>query len=192
MRVLTSPTGTTYSFDPGSFCLELLLTGGPGPYQRYEILHAPADLVAWLRDSRLAEIAPLGEVRVRQAELARVKHFRDTLWRLARAVAAGDTLDSDGLAVLNAAAEAPPRPRVDPETGVRGWAGPITGTHVLGAAAREAIDLVATDLAARVRECAADDCQLMFLDTSRPGTRRWCSMRRCGNRHKVGVYRGRG
>jgi predicted RNA-binding Zn ribbon-like protein len=31
----------------------------------------------------------------------------------------------------------------------------------------------------------------MFYDTSRPGNRRWCSMQRCGNRHKVGNYRTR-
>jgi predicted RNA-binding Zn ribbon-like protein len=39
--------------------------------------------------------------------------------------------------------------------------------------------------------CEGDDCYLMFFDTSRPGNRRWCSMQRCGNRHKVGAYRSR-
>jgi predicted RNA-binding Zn ribbon-like protein len=40
----------------------------------------------------------------------------------------------------------------------------------------------------RVRECPADDCRLIFLDTSRPGSRRWCSMRRCGNRAKARTH----
>ncbi|MEV6911021.1 CGNR zinc finger domain-containing protein [Amycolatopsis sp. NPDC051071] len=31
------------------------------------------------------------------------------------------------------------------------------------------------------RECSADDCYLLFFDTSRSGNRRWCSMERCGN-----------
>jgi hypothetical protein len=37
----------------------------------------------------------------------------------------------------------------------------------------------------RVRPCANRDCVLWFLDTSRPGTRRWCSMAVCGNRDKA-------
>ena len=38
----------------------------------------------------------------------------------------------------------------------------------------------------RVRQC--DTCVLHFLDTSRKGTRRWCSMNLCGNRSKVAAY----
>jgi predicted RNA-binding Zn ribbon-like protein len=37
----------------------------------------------------------------------------------------------------------------------------------------------------RVRGCANPDCVLWFLDTTRPGTRRWCSMAGCGNRDKA-------
>jgi CGNR zinc finger len=32
------------------------------------------------------------------------------------------------------------------------------------------------------RGCANGDCVLWFLDTTRSGTRRWCSMAGCGNR----------
>jgi predicted RNA-binding Zn ribbon-like protein len=37
----------------------------------------------------------------------------------------------------------------------------------------------------RIRRCAHVDCVLWFLDTSRNGTRRWCSMAACGNRAKA-------
>jgi predicted RNA-binding Zn ribbon-like protein len=37
----------------------------------------------------------------------------------------------------------------------------------------------------RIRPCANPDCVLWFLDVSRPGTRRWCSMAGCGNRDKA-------
>ncbi len=37
----------------------------------------------------------------------------------------------------------------------------------------------------RIRGCANPECILWFLDTSRPGTRRWCSMAACGNRDKA-------
>ncbi|WP_431965125.1 CGNR zinc finger domain-containing protein [Nocardia sp. bgisy134] len=37
----------------------------------------------------------------------------------------------------------------------------------------------AVQRAARIRACTADDCGLLFIDTSRPGHRRWYSMERC-------------
>ena len=41
----------------------------------------------------------------------------------------------------------------------------------------------------RVRKCG--QCVLHFYDTSKKGTRRWCSMRLCGNRLKVANYAAR-
>ncbi|MGH1554964.1 CGNR zinc finger domain-containing protein, partial [Streptomyces sp. L7] len=43
----------------------------------------------------------------------------------------------------------------------------------------------------RVRDCAGPTCGALFLDTSRPGNRRWCSMGTCGNRAKKETLRGR-
>lgn len=39
---------------------------------------------------------------------------------------------------------------------------------------------------ARLRKC--EGCILHFYDTSKNGTRRWCSMQICGNRSKVAAY----
>lgn len=41
----------------------------------------------------------------------------------------------------------------------------------------------------RVRKC--DHCVLHFHDSSKKGTRRWCSMQLCGNRLKVAAYAAR-
>jgi predicted RNA-binding Zn ribbon-like protein len=41
----------------------------------------------------------------------------------------------------------------------------------------------------RVRQCGA--CVLHFLDTSKKGTRRWCSMDICGNRAKASAFAAR-
>jgi len=41
----------------------------------------------------------------------------------------------------------------------------------------------------RVRKCG--QCVLHFYDTSKKGTRRWCSMQLCGNRIKVAAYAAR-
>lgn len=54
-------------------------------------------------------------------------------------------------------------------------------------AAENYLDLL-TSRPDRIRRCEHADCILWFLDTSRSGTRRWCSMAVCGNRVKVGRY----
>ena len=47
-----------------------------------------------------------------------------------------------------------------------------------------AID-VKRDRGGRTRCCAHPDCMRWFVDTSKSGRRRWCSMERCGNRAKA-------
>jgi predicted RNA-binding Zn ribbon-like protein len=73
------------------------------------------------------------------------------------------------------------RPALAPAAG--GVAGYLAG--VLGA--------VATDPAgwARLKICPDDRCRWAFLDESRNGSRRWCSMEVCGNRSKTRRYRQR-
>lgn len=43
----------------------------------------------------------------------------------------------------------------------------------------------------RLKMCSSDECQWIFFDRSKPGTRRWCSSLRCGNRQKTRAYRER-
>lgn len=51
-------------------------------------------------------------------------------------------------------------------------------------AARNYLELL-TIAPDRIRACAHESCILHFFDTSRNGTRRWCSMAACGNRAKA-------
>jgi len=40
----------------------------------------------------------------------------------------------------------------------------------------------------RIRKCEHDSCVLHFVDTSKGGKRRWCSMELCGNRRKAADF----
>ena len=60
---------------------------------------------------------------------------------------------------------------------------------LLAPLAHSAASLFTTVDRQRVRKCAR--CVLRFHDTSKKGTRRWCSMRLCGNRVKVAAYAAR-
>ena len=59
------------------------------------------------------------------------------------------------------------------------------------ALARDAEDLLCSDAALRIRVCAAVGCGWAFLDTSKNGSRRWCSMKICGNREKARKFKSR-
>ena len=186
---MTSSDGMVWRFDPGTLFAEFMLTGGPDELARFDSLHDAADLARWVTASRL-EIEPAGLV-ITAAELAVARELRDALWRCSRQSMAGGTASPSDLATINqAAAVAPLVPQIDTD-GSSSWARPATAAAVLSTVARDAIEVLAGPAAGRLRECGADDCQLVFLDTSRPGTRRWCSMERCGNRHKVRALRSR-
>jgi len=51
--------------------------------------------------------------------------------------------------------------------------------------------LVTTADFAEVKKCEGSACVLHFLDTTRGGRRRWCSMAVCGNRAKQAAHRDR-
>lgn len=40
----------------------------------------------------------------------------------------------------------------------------------------------------RIRKCEHENCILHFVDVSKSGRRRWCSMELCGNRHKAAQF----
>ncbi|MEV2274449.1 CGNR zinc finger domain-containing protein [Nocardiopsis sp. NPDC049922] len=181
------PDGASYLFDPGALCLELLTTGGPGELARWEVLHTPDDLAAWTRVSRLR----LEDVRVSEAHVTDARRLRDAILRVTRAAAQGRAFPPEDVAEINRCAAEPPLAPVMTPDRTSSWAVPADGSRVLSTVARDAVDLFTGPHVDRVRECAAHDCLLLFVDTSRPGRRRWCSMDRCGNRAKVRALRAR-
>jgi predicted RNA-binding Zn ribbon-like protein len=187
---LHHPDGQVFTFDAGALCLELACTtGGEGFRARFEVLHDPAALAGWVERSRLG--VPAAEVAATDAELAGIKRLREAVWAGASGLATGGGVTPGDAAVINEiAAGAPPVPQIGPE-GARAWRRPVTGGQIAAAIARDAVATLTAPAAARVRMCGADTCALIYLDTSRPGNRRWCSMERCGNRAKVRDHRRR-
>jgi predicted RNA-binding Zn ribbon-like protein len=54
---------------------------------------------------------------------------------------------------------------------------------------RDAEALFFSPQASRVRVCAADGCGWAFLDLSKNASRRWCSMKLCGNQEKAARFK---
>ena len=155
----------------------------------FESLHEPADLGEWLARPPLAAVMT---VPVTARELAAAKALRQAIWDAAHARAARHPLPAGAVATINpAAAAAPLVPELAATGATAGRAMPVRATHALSTLAREMIDLLSGPLSRRIRECASDDCPLVFVGSSRPGARRWCAMERCGNRHKLRALRAR-
>jgi len=57
--------------------------------------------------------------------------------------------------------------------------------------ALSAAELLTSDRTERIHKCAHEDCDWLFLDTSRAGRRRWCRMDVCGNITKLRRFRAR-
>ena len=66
------------------------------------------------------------------------------------------------------------------------WFEPRESEDLFAPLAYHAANLFAHADHNRVRKCAS--CVGQFYDTSKKGTRRWCSMQLCGNRVKVASY----
>jgi predicted RNA-binding Zn ribbon-like protein len=169
---------TRRRFRTGRTCLDLTHTGGEGEAARWEILHEPADAARFL--GIIIETEP---PVVEAADMEQVRAVRQAISNLARCRVAGIAEPEGTIGVINAAAAEPALvPQLDADGSrrlLRGNAG-----QALSTIARDAIDLYSSPLAERVSVCEAEDCGLLFVDASRPGTRRWCSMDWCGDRAK--------
>ena len=188
-RVLRDPRGGSFRFDAGALCLDFAHTGGEGEYAVHETLHRPADLSEWLAQPPLsaAVTAP-----VTSRELAAAKALRQAIWITAHERAARRPLSPEAMKIINRAAVAAPLvPELDATDLTARWAPPVRAGQALSTFAREMIELLSGPLSDRIRECASDNCPLVFVDTSRPGARRWCAMERCGNRQKLRALRDR-
>jgi predicted RNA-binding Zn ribbon-like protein len=175
-----------FRFDAGRACLDLMYTLGN---RREERLPDPPTLERWLLAAGLTHVP----CHAAADDLARARALRGALFGVIDAVLAGRRPAIADLETINAAAAVPaPAPRLAlTATDVRRESGAPTVSQLLGEIARDAIDLLTGPQRELLRECAADDCSGIYVDTSRGQTRRWCSTARCGNRARVAAHRAR-
>lgn len=176
-----------FHFKAGRLCLDFAATVGERWRRSFERLRSPADLGRWFVEARLLGRAP----RATRAQLASARELREAIYRTAKLAGEGRPNRSDMETINRWAGRPPLAPRLDADGRHATWSADRPVDAALATIARDAIDLVTGPLAARVRECARHDCALLFVDTSRPGRRRWCSMEACGNRTKTAAYRRR-
>jgi predicted RNA-binding Zn ribbon-like protein len=192
-----------FTFHSGDLALDLAGTVQHRRDDRRDLLTAPDRLAHWAVAAGLVTDPP----PVSAADLAAAVDLREAVYRAATAVLHGRSPADDDRDLINRrAAAAPPVPRLSADGTVHRDG---DTTAVLAAAARAAVDLLAAAAAPAgstaatgtgdgvdagrgvLKECQADPCTRLYLDTSRRRTRRWCDMRQCGNRAKAAAFRAR-
>ncbi len=147
-----------------------------------ERVSGPADLARWFMEAGMST----EPAEVSATHLAEALELREALYRLF-------TGASTDIAVVNRWIARPVAGSLlQIAAGTLTRLAPATDTRgLLGLLARDGADLLTGPWAHRIRECAREDCSLLFVDESRAGARRWCSMETCGARSKMARYRSR-
>lgn len=182
---LTAPDGVRWLFESGALCLDFGYTGDYGyGVAEWEQLHEPADLKTWL-DERFKLRRHEADLTVTKRDFQAALRLRTAICTTARALSEGRTLDSAEVDAINQHAIKAGVPRVLPGGTVTP---PLpTVPAMLATIAHDAV-YVFTEPGERVRQCQADDCALVYFDSSRARSRRWCSIKRCGNRAKARAH----
>ncbi len=173
------------------------------PMQDGELLELIPDFRAflrWLQAADLLSASDVGRLRAKWDDSGEAKQFvemvqtlRERLRKEIQGWEEGAPIRNSTIKEINALLAAHPmRTRLKAGGGevVRElWFPAETPQDLLTPLAHGAAALFTEVDRARVRKCG--ECVLYFLDTSKKGTRRWCSMRLCGNRLKVAAYAAR-
>jgi len=173
------------------------------PVQNGEAVELLPDFDALLRWFQAAEMLSAGEVaglRQEWGSSAQAQHvveaMRELRERLRKEILSwerGGTVHRAAIAELNQLMTEHPMLTRLKAGGIRSttesWFDPRRPEDLFAPVAHSAAVLFADLDRNRVRKCG--QCVLHFYDTSKKGTRRWCSMRLCGNRLKVAGYAAR-
>ena len=189
--------GYVFDLSGGALCLSFVNTVGDRPRRQEEHVREWSDLIAWavqagvVNDAEAADIRADATAHPRSAAkgFARALGFREHLYELFSAAAAGRSADQSSVAALNEVLqEAHAHARIVPRARAFAWTwtddGPLFA-RLIWPVARSAADLLVSDALVDLRECASGTCSWMFLDASPTRKRRWCSMKSCGNRAKA-------
>jgi predicted RNA-binding Zn ribbon-like protein len=196
-RAATNPPALLHGPTDG-LCLAFANTkywrGAPTPTEE---LHGPADLLGWCESAAILDPETLRRLRGQwdrapaeaAAGFADAVAIREAIFRIFAANAAGDAPAAADLAAFNAALRAAPeRSSLRRSDDAYRWEVPdpeLGPGLLLAPVLWSAGDLLSGARLAQVRRCANERCLWLFVDESKSGNRRWCSMASCGNRAKA-------
>jgi len=169
-------------------CLDFVATVAKRDMADRELLVTDDDLQTWFYAAGLPPaLTPLAE-----DTLERARELREAINHLTRCRVDGHRPDPALIEVINRAARfGPPHPTLSTDGTTAIPSPAVPAENILAIIARDTIDLFSGEYRDRVRRCLGHDCSLYFVDRSRRGIRRWCSMAACGEKASSAAYRRR-
>ena len=163
-----------------------------------DLLVGPADVAAWavavklLDLPRAKKLAKLWQEAESRDEFEKVLRFRKVLHALVEAIARSESVTpltlreiNAQLRELNGYTEVLPSNEGFTKRFVLEIHAP---SQLLGPVAEAASNLLCYGNPAYVKKCENPACVLYFYDGTKNHSRRWCSMKACGNRTKVAAF----
>ena len=162
--------------------------GGTG-----DLIDRPEAFGRWARAA--GEIEPHDPFEPDQGEMQETLRFRAVLREGAESLLAGRAPPKITVSAINEKLARSPVVSTLVEKGA-GWelaSRPMAGTAsaLLGKVAADFAHTLVSGRPDRLRRCEHPGCVMLFIDTSKNGKRRWCSMETCGNREKAAGHRAR-
>lgn len=173
-------------------CLDFANTVNKRPNPHRDALDSAEALSQW---AAAAAVRSAGEPRreapppASSAELSQARRLREAIYRVFSAVASGGEPRPADVAIIMttyASALTAAQLRHDGPHFSLFWPPPVTVRRITWMITASAAQLLLNGPLDRVGECPS--CHWLFLDTSRGGRRRWCSMAVCGARSKARRY----
>jgi len=180
------PPTDDFQFIAGNLSLDFVNTIGDRLGEAREYLTSPAELTRWAR--RAGILSPNGRLTLSPRQMSGVRTARESLYRLLQQLARDGTPSRRAVSDLNTRLEsvAGARRLRLRARGVRWeWSRARDARSLLAQVYASAAELLVSDHAVAVRQCEGERCGWLFVDRSRSGHRRWCSMADCGNREKA-------
>jgi predicted RNA-binding Zn ribbon-like protein len=187
-----------FEFTGNWLCLDFANTMSDRPSDSpQELLKSYNDLVSWAAQAHIVTENEAERLRneavSRPAEasavLKRAIDLREAIYRIFSALGNDSSAEEADLVILNGAlSEGMAQAHIVPKANGFSWdwSGKEDALErILWLVVRSAADLLVSEELDTVRVCASEDCQWLFLDTSKNKSRRWCDMKSCGNRAKA-------
>lgn len=187
-----------FELSGGNLALDFVNTVDSRPTEQpNELLPTYTELLSWGRQARVltrmqelnllkkASRHPNGAKAARKAAV----RLRECLFQIITGVMESKDISADLLAKWNRYVQR----SIDQYELIPGkqrlsWsnaADPLKYDSMLWPVVHSATELLTGPNTDRIRRCAAENCDWLFLDTSKRGNRRWCDMTICGNRAKA-------
>lgn len=195
---LRTPEGILFELTGGNLALDFVNTVDSRPTDHpNELLSTYNELFSWARQSKIRSrleelnLAKKADRHPGEAEAARKAAIalRELLFQIFTNLIDRKKIPEDALTKWNKHVQrsGDSYELVRTKDGFS-WecnADPLEFEAIFWPIVHSAVELLTSPNIEKLRRCAADNCDWLFLDLSKPGNRRWCDMTVCGNRAKA-------